>query len=209
MNSSSTAKAYIVETRATNGAEDTPEFASFSIDLAATQRIINLARLVKENGLHKVETFDSTASFHQYAPGTEEAEEIGCDNDVLLKAGCLNVDASSFWFSGFIRHSDVEVVSARQPIAELQSHFHLAGGTTELEAGGERQYLVTWSADVEVEGDHHAAAQAVADRYFRSHIAAGEQDSACTFVVTAKSDQKPVEIDLSTCHSGEQILESA
>ncbi len=54
--------------------------------------------------------------------------------------------------SGFIRHSDIEVVSARQPIAELQSHFHLAGGTTELEAGGERQYLVTWRTDVEVEG---------------------------------------------------------
>ncbi|MFJ4457468.1 MULTISPECIES: hypothetical protein [Pseudomonas] len=209
MHSSVTTKSYTVETRATNGAEGTPDYASFNIDLAAAQGIMNLARLVRENGLHKVETFDSTASFHQYAPGTEEAEEIEAENDVLLKACCLNVDSTSFWFSGFVRNTDVEVVSARQPIAELESHFRLAGGTEEVEVDGERQYLVTWSADVEVEGDHHAAAQAVADRYFRSHIAAGEQDSACTFVVTAKSDQKPVEIDLSACHSDDEVTESA
>lgn len=209
MNASCISKSYIVEARSTNGAEDTPDFASFCIDLAAARGIINLASLVRENGLHKVETFDSTASFHQYAPGTEEAEEIGAENDVLLKAGCLNVDVSSFWFSGFVKHTDIEVVSTRLPIAELTSHFGLLENATQVEVDREGQYVVTWSVDVEVEGDHHAAAQAVADRYFRSHIAAGEQDSSCIFVVTAKSDQTPVEIDLSASHSDDEILETA
>lgn len=200
---------FIVEARSSNGAEDTPDFVSFFIDLAAAQRIINLARLVKENGLYKIEKFDSTASFHRYSPETEEAREIGAENNVLLKAGSLNVDASSFWYSGCVAHSDVEVTSSRQPITELEWYFCLPEKAAEVEAGQTREYLVTWITDVEVEGDHHAAAQAVADRYFRSHIAAGEQDSACTFVVTAKSDQTPLEIDLSACHSDDEVIESA
>ncbi|WP_231115673.1 MULTISPECIES: hypothetical protein [Pseudomonas] len=197
MNASNIAKSYTVETRATNGAEDAPDVAVFSIDQAAAQGISDLARLVNENGLFKVEKFDSTASFHQYAPGTEEADELGEENAVLLKGGCLNVDSASFWFSGFIRNSDTEVVTARQPIDELLSHFGLSGKLTDADAGQEHQYLVTWSVDAEVVGGHHAAAQAVAARYFRSDIAAGEQDTACTFIVTARSDSKPVEIDLS------------
>lgn len=45
------------------------------------------------------------------------------------------------------------------------------------------KYTVTWSIEVEVDGDHKAAAQAVASRYFQEHIAAGQYDSACSFVV--------------------------
>ena len=57
-------------------------------------------------------------------------------------------------------------------------------------------YQVIWTIDVECEGDHKAAAQLVADRYFATHIAAGEQDSACTFVVVDAADQVKVDIDL-------------
>ncbi|WP_311061519.1 hypothetical protein [Pseudomonas aeruginosa] len=57
------------------------------------------------------------------------------------------------------------------------------------------KYTVTWSIDVEVDGDYKAAAQAVADRYFQANIAAGDHDSACSFVVTAE-DNVPVDIDL-------------
>lgn len=59
-----------------------------------------------------------------------------------------------------------------------------------------RSFTVSWSIDIEIEGDHKAAAQAVADRYFQVAIAAGEHDSACSFVVTADSDKVPVDIDL-------------
>lgn len=56
-------------------------------------------------------------------------------------------------------------------------------------------YSVTWTVDVEIEGDHKDAAQAVADQYFQARIAAGEYDSACSFVVTGV-DNFPVNIDL-------------
>lgn len=57
-------------------------------------------------------------------------------------------------------------------------------------------YRVTWIVDVECEGDHKAAAQLVADRYFSASIAAGEQDSASSFVVSDDADQVAVQIDL-------------
>ena len=59
-----------------------------------------------------------------------------------------------------------------------------------------KKFTVNWSIDVEIEGDHKAAAQAVADRYFQANIAAGDHDSACSFVVTADTDMVPVDIDL-------------
>lgn len=57
-------------------------------------------------------------------------------------------------------------------------------------------YAITWTTNVDCEGDHKAAAQQVADRYFAAHIAAGEQGSACTFVVVDEVDQVSVDIDL-------------
>lgn len=57
-------------------------------------------------------------------------------------------------------------------------------------------YQVIWTIDVECEGDHKAAAQLVADRYFAANIAAGEHDSACSFVVVDDADLAKVDIDL-------------
>ncbi|MDH4602382.1 MULTISPECIES: hypothetical protein [Pseudomonas syringae group] len=59
-----------------------------------------------------------------------------------------------------------------------------------------RSYQISWTVHVECEGDHKAAAQLVADRYFAAHIAAGDQDSACVFIVTDETDRVGVEIDL-------------
>ncbi len=44
-------------------------------------------------------------------------------------------------------------------------------------------------------GDHKAAAQAVANRYFHASIAAGDAESACAFTVVSE-DHAAVEIDL-------------
>lgn len=57
------------------------------------------------------------------------------------------------------------------------------------------KYTVTWIIEVESDGDHKAAAQAVASRYFKEHIAAGQYDSACSFTVAGPVGV-PVEIDL-------------
>lgn len=56
-------------------------------------------------------------------------------------------------------------------------------------------YRVTFSVDVDVCGDHKAAAQAVAELYFQSRMAAGEPDSACCFEVVGP-DGRPAFVDL-------------
>lgn len=56
-------------------------------------------------------------------------------------------------------------------------------------------YSVSWTIDIETSGDHTAAAQTAAQLCFKAHIAAGQYDSACSFVVVG-DDGVPVEIDL-------------
>jgi len=56
-------------------------------------------------------------------------------------------------------------------------------------------YRVTWEIDVEVQGCHREAAQAVANDYFQARIADGEPDSACHFIVTGE-DCVPVDLSL-------------
>lgn len=57
------------------------------------------------------------------------------------------------------------------------------------------KYTVTWTIDIETSGDYKAAAQEVADCHFKAEIAAGNFDSACSFVVTGE-DGIPVDVDL-------------
>ena len=58
-------------------------------------------------------------------------------------------------------------------------------------------YIVTWTIYNENAGDHQAAAQEVADKYFQARISAGEPDTACTFVVTDSKGESR-QIDLSS-----------
>jgi|SRR5471030_132893 len=57
------------------------------------------------------------------------------------------------------------------------------------------EYRVDWTVDIEHHGSHDEVAMSVAERYFKPHIAAGQQDSACVFEVTSY-DQNTVSIDL-------------
>jgi hypothetical protein len=55
-------------------------------------------------------------------------------------------------------------------------------------------YIVTWTMYSENPGDHKAAAQEIAEKYFQERIAAGEPDTACTFVVTnSKGESKQID----------------
>jgi len=58
-----------------------------------------------------------------------------------------------------------------------------------------KTYNVSWTIDIETNGDHRAAAKAAAQLCFKAHIAAGFHDSACAFSVTGP-DGISVDIDL-------------
>ena len=49
----------------------------------------------------------------------EEAKLAGEENEFRTEADVLNVSDTEFWFSAYIRHTDIEVVSEQQRIDEL------------------------------------------------------------------------------------------
>jgi len=57
-------------------------------------------------------------------------------------------------------------------------------------------YTVSWTIEIDCDGDHKAAAQFVADQHFSASIAEGRQDTESSFVVIDDADMVPVHIDL-------------
>jgi hypothetical protein len=104
---------------------DIPSEVEFSIDEAAAAEIIRLAAIVKSNDLYKVEKFDYRARYLKHDPeqDPEDAELAGEENEFRTEADVLNVSDTEFWFSAYIKHTDIEVLSEQQGIDDLAKHF--------------------------------------------------------------------------------------
>jgi hypothetical protein len=104
---------------------DIPSVVEFSIDEAAAAEIIRLAGIVTVNGLYKIEKFDYRARYLKYDPeqDPEDAELAGEENEFRTEADVLNVSDTEFWFSAYIKHTDIEVLSEQQGIDDLAKHF--------------------------------------------------------------------------------------
>jgi hypothetical protein len=98
-----------------------PMVVAFSIDEEGAAEIIRLAGIVKANGLYKIEKFDYRAQYLKYDPeqDPEDAKLAGEENEFRTEADVLNVSDTEFWFSAYIRHTDIEVLSEPQRIDEL------------------------------------------------------------------------------------------
>ena len=115
-------KSFRTEVRCGNeNYNDIPSVVKFSIDEAAAAEIIRLASIVTANGLYKIEKFDYRARYLKYDPeqDPEDAELAREENEFRTEADVLNVSDTEFWFSAYIRHTDIEVVSEQQRIDEL------------------------------------------------------------------------------------------
>lgn len=104
---------------------DIPTVVAFSIDEAGAAEIIRLAGIVRANGLYKIEKFDRRAQYLNYDPeqDPEEAKLAGEENEFRTEADVLNVSDTEFWFSAYIRHTDIEILSEQQRIDDLAKHF--------------------------------------------------------------------------------------
>jgi hypothetical protein len=121
-------KAFRTEVRCGNDHyNDIPALVAFSIDEAAAAEIIRLAEMVKANGLYKIEKFDYRAQYLKYDPeqDPQEAELAGEENEFRTEADVLNITDTEFWFSGYIKHTDIEILSEQQRIDDLAKHFAL------------------------------------------------------------------------------------
>lgn len=114
-------KSYRTDVRTDSDYDETPAVATFDIGEHTAKEIIRLSGLVKENKLYKVEKFDYRADFlmEDAEEGTDDAVGVSTDADRL------NVSENEFWFSALIKHTNVEIVTARLSIAELAAHFGL------------------------------------------------------------------------------------
>jgi hypothetical protein len=97
---------------------DLPSKARFVITEADAQEINRLSALVAANGLHKVEKFDCRTSWLE-GDDPDDFREARSDLDKL------NVSETEFWFSGYVKHTDVEMFSERQQISEMRDWFEL------------------------------------------------------------------------------------
>lgn len=104
---------------------DVPSVVKFSIDEATAAQIIRLAAIVKSNDLYKVEKFDYRAMYLKHDPeqDPEDAKLAGEENEFRTEADVLNVSDNEFWFSAYIKHTDIEILSEQQRIDALVQHF--------------------------------------------------------------------------------------
>ena len=112
---------------ASDNCNEVPTIVEFDIDDATAVEIVWLAAIVRSNGLHKVERVDYRAIYLRYDPEQEpeEAKLAGEDNELRTEADVLSVSDNEFWFSAYIRHTDIEIVSEHQCIDYLVEHFSL------------------------------------------------------------------------------------
>ncbi len=113
------------------GGEDldrAPRVAKFHVTEEYAREIIGLAALVAANDLHQVERYDGHADFLQYDPETDpdDAQEAGDENSVRTECDVLAVSKDEFFFQAYVKHTDIRVQCAAQPIAELAAHFAIS-----------------------------------------------------------------------------------
>jgi hypothetical protein len=113
---------------------DVPSWVKFSIDEATAAEIIRLAALVRSNGLYKIEKFDCRAQYLKYDPDQdpEDAKLAGEGNEFRTEAAVLNISDDEFWFSAYIRYTDIEILSEQQLIGDLLEHFVFERPTASL-----------------------------------------------------------------------------
>jgi hypothetical protein len=106
-------KRYETDVRSDSEYDELPTKARFVITEADAQEIIRLSEVVAANGLHKVEKFD-------YRTSWLEGDDSDAFTEARSDADSLNVSENEFWFAGFLKHTNVEVLSDRKRISELK-----------------------------------------------------------------------------------------
>lgn len=97
-----------------------PEIAVYVIDEATARQIVNLAKLVKEQDLYKVEKFDYRVTYYK-----EDGEALRVEDEEPTDGDTMNVTEDHFWFVGYLKHTSTEVRTDRVRIDELVKHFAL------------------------------------------------------------------------------------
>jgi hypothetical protein len=120
-------KDYRSEVRSDDEYADVPQVAVFQVNESLAKEIVRLANLVELNELYKVEKFDCRATYFKHDSETdpEDAIEAGEENEVITDTDTINVSENEFWYSTYLKHTNIEISTERQSIAELVEHFKI------------------------------------------------------------------------------------
>lgn len=116
------------EVFSTSDYDEIPAVVEFSIDITTAREILRLAALVKMHNLYKVEKFDWRARYlpHEVEGSPDRSDTCNDDDDtVRTEADRLNVSDTSFCFSAYLKHTDIEIRSEWLRIDDLVEHFNL------------------------------------------------------------------------------------
>jgi hypothetical protein len=104
---------------------DVPAVVEFTIDVATAAEILHLARMVKAHNLYKVQKFDCRARYLKYDPqeDPQNAKLADDENDFRTEVDVLNVTDEEFWFSAYIKHTDIKTSSEPQRVDDLAQRF--------------------------------------------------------------------------------------
>lgn len=125
-------KPFRTEVRSDDEYADIPAIVEFTIDVATAREIIRLSQFVKANGLYKVEKFDWRARYFKRSldDSSDDSENHDDDNDVRTEADIINISDNEFWFSAYLKHTNVEILSEHQGIKDLAVHFNIDPDTS-------------------------------------------------------------------------------
>lgn len=101
---------------------DYPICALVDLDETSMSRIRLFAAFVKENDLFRVEGFDYSPTW--YNVDVDESEHLSGESGAEIasvECVCLNVSADSFWWSAFLKNSDIEIETDKTPIQTIQT----------------------------------------------------------------------------------------
>lgn len=118
---------YRVEVRGGENLDNSPRVAVFEVGVESAREIIRLAELVKSNSLSALEKVDCRVEFLQIDPeqSPHEAAELSEENCVSTECDRLVVTATGFYFKACVKHTEEQVLSQAQTIAELSAHFDI------------------------------------------------------------------------------------
>ncbi len=103
---------------------DYPICALVDLDDTAMSRIRLFAAFVKQNNLYRVEGFDYSPTW--YNVDVDESEHLSgalSAETASVECVCLNVSADDFWWSAFLKNSDVEIETEKVPIKSIQGRL--------------------------------------------------------------------------------------
>ncbi len=109
--------------------DDAPDIAEFAITEDKAQEIVRLAKIVANNKLHTINKFDFTPNwvkiehFVENDTGVEPVEEKRLS--ASTEGSTLTISDIQFWYSGYIKHTDIKFRTDRFSIKELAEHFDL------------------------------------------------------------------------------------